>query len=192
VTRAGLRDPVLDAQRAFRALLDAIAHPGRVVALPPVDAPPPLDTAAMAICLTLVDHETPLWLDDRAATPEVLEHLRLHCGCPIVEDPSACRFALVADAAAVPPITVLEAGTDESPEGSATLIVQVPALAGGRGRRLSGPGIAREAFLDAQGPGEEFWAGLRDNHARFPRGVDVLLTAGATAAALPRTTRVEG
>ena len=70
--------------------------------------------------------------------------------------------------------------------------MQVEALVAGRGRRLTGPGIRLEARLEARGLPETFWQGFRHNHALFPRGVDVLLTAGRQLAALPRTTAVEG
>jgi alpha-D-ribose 1-methylphosphonate 5-triphosphate synthase subunit PhnH len=92
----------------------------------------------------------------------------------------------------VPELDRFDPGTDEYPDRSATVIVQVDTLSGGAGRRLTGPGIESEARLDAPGLPERFWEGLRANHGRFPRGVDVLLTAGSRLAALPRTTAVEG
>ena len=65
--RHGLSDPVLDSKRIFRGVLDAMAHPGRVVPLPPPPDPPaPLVPAAAAVALTLLDYETPLWLDPAA------------------------------------------------------------------------------------------------------------------------------
>ena len=60
----GFADPVFDSQATFRAALDALARPGRVAALPPVLTPPaPLNPATAALCLTLADLDTPLWLD---------------------------------------------------------------------------------------------------------------------------------
>lgn len=187
----GLADPVLDSQRIFRSVLEAMAHPGRVVGLAgPAETPEPLHRAAAAVCLALVDLETPLWLDPLGRTPEVLDGLRFHCGCPIVEEPRQARFALIVDAGGMPPLEAFDAGTDEYPDRSATVIVQVAALAAGAGKRLAGPGIAGEGRLSVGGLPERFWTGLRENHARFPRGVDVILASPASVAALPRTTQV--
>ena len=55
---AGFADPVPDAQRCFRAVLDAMAHPGRVARVAGVSSAGLLGTAAAAVLLTLVDHET--------------------------------------------------------------------------------------------------------------------------------------
>jgi alpha-D-ribose 1-methylphosphonate 5-triphosphate synthase subunit PhnH len=191
--RPGLADPVLDSQRIFRGVLDAMSHPGRIVAPAVADAAAgPLHPATEAVCLALVDFETPLWLDAAGRSADVIAHLRFHCGCPIVDEPAHARFAVVVDPARMPELERFDPGTDEYPDRSATVIVQVGALSGGAGRRLTGPGIQSEVRLDAPGLPEHFWASLRANHDRFPRGVDVLLTAGGRLAALPRTTRVEG
>jgi alpha-D-ribose 1-methylphosphonate 5-triphosphate synthase subunit PhnH len=188
---AGFADPVLDAQRVFRAVLDAMAHPGRVVGLPGPDAPPPLGPATAAVCLTLLDLDTPVWLDAAAATVDVVAYLRFHCGAPVVGTAAAARFAVIADAASMPALGTFEPGSDERPDLSATLVIQVAGLAGGRGARLTGPGTEGDTRLEVGGvPG--LWAGLRANAGRFPRGVDVILCAGTRLAALPRTTAVEG
>jgi alpha-D-ribose 1-methylphosphonate 5-triphosphate synthase subunit PhnH len=191
--RGGLADPVLDSQRIFRAVLEAMSHPGRVVSLGLEGGPlPPLHPATLAICLALADFETPLWLDAAGRTAEVSAHLRFHCGCPLVDDPARARFAVVAAPAAMPEIDRFDPGRAEYPDRSATVIVQARTLAGGTGRRLSGPGIGSDGRLEVDGLPARFWEGLRANHDRFPRGVDVLLTAGTSLAALPRTTRVDG
>jgi alpha-D-ribose 1-methylphosphonate 5-triphosphate synthase subunit PhnH len=190
--RRGLADPVTDGQAIFRAVLEAMARPGRVVEVPATaEVPPPLDPAAAAVCLALVDLETPLWLDGPARTAEVLEYVRFHCGAPVVDAPGAARFALVVDASSAPPLAAFAQGTDEEPERSATVILQVAELAAGQGSRLAGPGIAGEARLRVEGLTAAVWSQLRDNHAAFPRGIDLVLVAGSRLAALPRTTRVE-
>jgi alpha-D-ribose 1-methylphosphonate 5-triphosphate synthase subunit PhnH len=187
---AGFADPVLDSQRAFRAVLEAMAHPGRIVTAVTPSPPPPLGMAAAAVCLTLLDFDTPLWVDP-AASVDVVDYLRFHCGVPLVAAPGAARFALVADAARLPSLDDLDAGTDERPDLSATVVLQVAGLAGGGGPRLTGPGIAREARLEVSGA-PELWSVVGANTRRFPRGVDFVLCAGDRLAALPRTTRVEG
>jgi alpha-D-ribose 1-methylphosphonate 5-triphosphate synthase subunit PhnH len=190
--RPGLVDPVLDSQRIFRGVLDAMSSPGWVVTLAPKEPPlPPLNSASLAICLALVDLETPMWLDAAARTAEVMAHLRFHCGCRIVDEPAQARFALVVDAMEMPALDRFDAGTDEYPDRSATMIVQTRTLTAGAGRRLAGPGIESEAWLEAGGLAVGFWQDFRANRERFPCGVDVLLTSGGSVAALPRTTRVE-
>jgi alpha-D-ribose 1-methylphosphonate 5-triphosphate synthase subunit PhnH len=99
---------------------------------------------------------------------------------------------VVADAQGMPALDRFDAGTDEYPDRSATVIVQAATLTSGTGRRLTGPGIESAAWLEAGGLAAGFWPDLRANRDRFPRGVDVVVTAGASVAALPRTTRVEG
>jgi alpha-D-ribose 1-methylphosphonate 5-triphosphate synthase subunit PhnH len=189
----GLADPTLESQRAFRSVLEAMSHPSRIVEIPgAIQAPAPLHPATALASLALLDLDTPLWLDGAASRPEVREWLRFHCGVPLVDRPGAATFALVADPRDMPPLAEFDAGTAEHPDRSATLVIQVQALLGGTGRRLSGPGIDREARLDVVGVPDAFWTWLDANHALFPRGVDVVASAERAIAALPRTTRVEG
>jgi alpha-D-ribose 1-methylphosphonate 5-triphosphate synthase subunit PhnH len=189
--QAGYADPVADSQRTFRAVLDAVAHPGRVVSTGESLIPPgPLAPAAAAIALTLFDFETPVWVDE-AVGVEAREWLRFHTGALITDDPASAGFALVTDARLLPALGTLDCGTDERPERSATLVIQVDELVTGTGYRLTGPGIETEERLAVHGLPDPFWRELRENHGLFPRGVDVLLVAGSRLSALPRTTRVE-
>ena len=98
-----LPDPVADAQSCFRAVLDAMARPGRIRTVPAgLAAPSPLCDAAAALLLTLVDHETPLWLDP-AAEP-ARGWIGFHTGAPVVP-PAQALFALalsLPDLAALP------------------------------------------------------------------------------------------
>ncbi len=188
----GFADPVLGAQGTFRAALEAMAHPGRVVqAQGPPAPPPPLRPMAAALCLALLDLDTPLWIDAAGAAPAVVEYLRFHCGCPLVAADAAV-FALIADVARLGAGAVLSLGTDEEPERGATLIIQVDRLVPGEGRRLTGPGIAGETRLSAPGLPDEVWRRLGAASGRFPRGLDAFLVARDEFAAVPRTTRIEG
>jgi alpha-D-ribose 1-methylphosphonate 5-triphosphate synthase subunit PhnH len=194
----GLADPVHGAQSVFRAVLDAMASPGRVVAVPAnvlAAAPPaPLGPAAASALLTLCDIDTPLWLD-RCTLASAADYLRFHCGAPLITDPAAARFAMAAEPDALPPLDAFDLGSDEYPDRSATLVVEVAGLAagksGGTALTLSGPGIAGSAALTVGGLPDGFRAQRTALAALFPRGLDVVLTCGDRLAALPRTTRVE-
>ncbi len=182
----GFADPVLDAQASFRAILEAMSRPGRIQRMAARIAPPaPLCTAAGAALLSLADADTPLWLD---AGDAVAEWLRFHCGAPITADIGAARFALAC--ATAPKLATLDIGTDEDPQLGATLILQVSGLVAGEGWRLTGPGIQHEHRLRVLGAPADFTAAWVRNQALFPRGIDVLLCAGDSIAALPRSVMI--
>lgn len=183
---AGFTNPVPDAQRCFRAVLDAMARPGRIMRANGVTAPPPLGTAAAAVVLTLVDHETPLWLDPDAALAR--RWIEFHCGAPVVADHTACVFAL---ALSLPDLNRLPKGSHESPQDSATVIYQVAAFGTGKAYRLSGPGLREPELLTVKGLPRDFVSIWRRNHALFPRGIDLILCAGDQLTALPRTVAIE-
>ena len=70
-----------------------MARPGRCcTGRQRADAPAPLDPATAAVLLTLVDHETPLWLDP--AVDAARDWIAFHCGAPIVERSGSAAFAL--------------------------------------------------------------------------------------------------
>jgi alpha-D-ribose 1-methylphosphonate 5-triphosphate synthase subunit PhnH len=188
---SGFADPVLDAQATFRDLLEALAHPGRIVPSTADLAPPaPLLAPAYAAALSLLDFETPVWLDDRLAAPAVRDTLRLHCGCPIVTEPCQASFALLG-AHADTPLAVFAAGTPEYPDRSATLIWQVEELAIDGGVILTGPGIRASTRLRVRGLPGDFWIQWGMNQRRYPLGVDVVLVAADRIAALPRSIEVQ-
>ncbi|CAH0204975.1 phosphonate C-P lyase system protein PhnH [Roseomonas sp. CECT 9278] len=182
----GFADPVLDAQAAFRAVLEAMSRPGRVVvAGSALQAPAPLCRAAAAVLLALADADTPLWSD---AGADAQAWLRFHCGAPIVAMPGDAAFVLASGAP--PALAALQAGTEEQPQRGATLVLQVAALEPGRGWRLTGPGIEHEHRLAVTGAPDGFIAAWAASRTRFPRGVDVVLCAHDRLAALPRTVAI--
>lgn len=190
----GFEDSVQGSQRVFRAVLDAMSHPGKIVDINDIDdAPVPLNKATAAICLTLVDFETPLWADaEIASSGEAMNYLRFHCGCPVTEDPQAARTGLFADASALTSFERFNCGTDERPDLSTTLIVQVEGLSETGAMTLSGPGIKKTRSLGVDGVTGTFWDAVRRNANMFPRGIDLILTTGKQIVCLPRTTKVEG
>jgi alpha-D-ribose 1-methylphosphonate 5-triphosphate synthase subunit PhnH len=146
-----------------------------------------------AIARTLADHETTLWLDGvLAAAPEVAAFLRFHTGARITADPADAGFALISAAEAMPEMKAFAQGTDAYPDRSTTLVIAVERLANDAGGlRLAGPGIKGSTSLLVTPMPRDFVRQRADNEARFPCGVDCILTASDLIAALPRTTRVE-
>ncbi len=190
----GFADPPLEAQSVFRSILDAMAHPGRIctIAQSNASAPGLLDPAAFAFALTLVDFETPVWLDQGfAADQEVVEALRFHCGCPIIEDPAHASFAFVNDVRCAPPLSAFHQGTPDYPDRSTTVVMQVSGLDDTEGAQLTGPGIKKAARLAVDGASWSFWQQWSINHGRYPLGVDLILTSGSRLAALPRSVHGE-
>ena len=183
--RPGFADPAAESQGCFRALLDAMSRPGTVnragTALRP---PEQLHQATAAVLLTLVDADAPLWLDPALAG--AWDWIAFHCGAAAGRRDTA-PFAC---AASMPTLAGLHGGTDLAPEESATLVLQVPGLGGGDAFVLSGPGIETETAVEVAGLPGDFVAQWAANGAAYPRGVDLVLCAGDSLCALPRTCRV--
>ncbi|HEY4821447.1 MAG TPA: phosphonate C-P lyase system protein PhnH [Xanthobacteraceae bacterium] len=191
VLAPGFSDPGHDAQRLFRAVLDAFAHPGRIMSLPdPPAGPGTISPATAAYLLTLVDRDTPLWLAPEFERPAVRDFVRFHTGAPIVARRDEAVFAVLAhDTASLDGFAI---GTDPYPDRSATLVIEVPVLGAGAARRWRGPGIDGQAAVAVGGLGADFWQAWADNHALFPCGVDIVFAAGSQLLALPRSIAVEG
>lgn len=183
-------DPVLDAQRSFRAALKALANPGQAQALGTAHVPPALPglgAASHALCLALLDLDTPLWLAPAFDTPAIRANLSLHCGCPITQARGEARFALL-DASCLEDLSGFATGDDRAPDLSCTLLVQLQALAGGAANTWAGPGIRDHRRAELPVPAL-FWA-ERATRNHFPRGLDVLFLAARHLVGLPRSTRV--
>lgn len=182
----GLADPVHDAQRCFRALLQALSEPGAPVALPVLTAPGvPLAPALASVLLTLLDGDTRVALDAGSAATQ---WLRFHTSAPTSTVEEA-DFVVVTDPARRPALSALASGSDESPERGATLLMALPALDGGVPTRWRGPGICGERAVALPLP-PAFWHEWRASQASFPRGVDVLFIGPDAVIGLPRSTAV--
>ena len=190
--RPGFADPVFESQAISRAVMQAMARPGLPVRIASDLRPPaPLTVPSTAIVLTLCDFETPLWLDSRPFSTEARRYLRFHCGCPLATSPEDAVFALIADPRHMPSLAEFGQGTDEYPDRSATLILQVQSLSQGSTFRLSGPGIKGATELSVLGLPAWFPAAWKLNHAQYPVGIDVILADSDRIAGLPRSTRLE-
>jgi len=186
----GFSDPVHDAQAAFRAILETMSRPGKIADLSlPLPAPPPLNPASAAVCLTLLDYDTRLWTDAGTETA-ASQWLTFHTGCRFCEAPQA-DVALITAPHGMPDLETFPVGEPERPEASALVIIQVEDLQTGPGVHLHGPGIESRARLAPLGLPPTFWTRRLDIVGRYPLGIDLVFTCGASLASLPRTTRTE-
>jgi len=188
---AGFADRALSAQSTFRSVMDAMARPGSVQRIvSSAGAPAALMRGTAAIALTLFDHDTPVWLDPLlTATSDVTNWLKFHTGAPVIADSSICSFALVGDAKTLPALDRFSFGTNEYPDRSTTLILQVDSLTHGPSIELRGPGIDGTAVLQAAIQPPDLFERLAINAVLFPRGIDMVLVHDDSIVAIPRTTR---
>jgi alpha-D-ribose 1-methylphosphonate 5-triphosphate synthase subunit PhnH len=179
--------PVLDAdtaQRAFRAVLDALAHPGTPTTLPRAGQVP----AALLPVLALADLDTPVCvLGDRGDT--WADALTTATSAPAAPPGSA---RLVAALRRLEPgeLAALRTGSAAAPEDAALVALAVPALAGGPALRLSGPGNPGTRTITPHGlPADLVAARAR---AAFPAGADLLLVdPDGGVLGLPRSAVIE-
>ncbi|HYH32300.1 MAG TPA: phosphonate C-P lyase system protein PhnH [Pseudonocardia sp.] len=171
-----------EAQRTFRAVLDALARPGTPVALPPVGDVP----AALLPVLALADLDTPVcvlgheWWGDALTTAT---------SAPVVPL-GAARLVAALRPLAAGESAILRTGSAAAPEDAALVALAVPGLDGGPPLRLSGPGVPGTRTVAARGLPQDLITARAA--AAFPSGVDLLLVAPDGAAiGLPRSTRIE-
>ena len=183
--------PVQDAQHSFRRLLKAMSEPGVIVSLHQLTHGwQPLNLATTSVLLTLADNDTPVWLSASLQNDIASQNLRFHTNAPMVEHPQQAVFAVANEHISHEQLNALSEGSAVAPESSATLILQVASLSGGRMLRLTGAGIADERMVAPQLP-ECIIHELTERPHPFPLGIDLILTCGERLLAIPRTTHVE-
>src|SRR5690606_14930988 len=156
--------------------LTALSEPGLIQDVGDAPAVDRLAPATYALCLTLLDSDTPLWLSRQFDTPALRANLAFHCGCPIVSAPEQAAFALL-DGSEAADVPAFSAGSDRDPDISCTVLIQLDALDGGSASTWQGPGILGNRVMHLPLP-EAFWP-RRAVHG-FPKGLDFFLTAGTS------------
>jgi alpha-D-ribose 1-methylphosphonate 5-triphosphate synthase subunit PhnH len=186
----GFSDPVFQGQNVFKAIMDGMARPGTIQTVgPEIAPPPPLGIAAGAIALTLCDHETPVWLSAALAKSTLPTWLAFNTGA-FLGDKLDARFVFLEGGAMLSSFSQFALGTQEYPDRSATIVLEITALEGGKDLALSGPGIKSIAMIAPIGLPDSFLRLWTDNRAIFPRGADIILTSGKRFVCLPRTTKI--
>ena len=116
----GFTDAPIDAARAFRGLMTAMARPGTICDVSGATPPAPLGAAAGTAILTLCDPDTPIYLGSACDTQDVRDWITFQTGAPFVP-PAQAMFAVGAwdDL----PLCEFAIGTAEYPDRSATVVV---------------------------------------------------------------------
>lgn len=174
--------PPDEAQRTFRAVLDALARPGTRRALPPVGDVP----AALLPVLALADLDTPVSVLGHEGWGDALTTATSAPVGPL----GAARLVAALRPLAAGEFAALRTGSAAAPEDAALVALAVPGLDGGRRLRLSGPGIPGSRTVAPRGlPPDLITARAA---TAFPAGPDLLLVAPDGAViGLPRSTHVE-
>lgn len=177
-------------QRAFRILLQAMAHPGEIHLLPP-DVP---NQGLPLVAQTLLDHEVGFAVigpdsESLASSLRDLTRSRL-------TDISAADFVVVAGGGSRGGILEVKRGSLEYPDRGATVIYLVEELSpegtAGLHIRLKGPGIKEETGLVITGLDDREMIELKQVNQDFPLGVDCfLLDKRGRIAGIPRSNSVE-
>jgi alpha-D-ribose 1-methylphosphonate 5-triphosphate synthase subunit PhnH len=180
-------------QRRFRALMDALAWPGRIVSsgedLLPIGAIPP---SAVAALLAIADFETAIHLSPALARDTVsAADLRFRTGARLTGNPAVAQFAVLDLAADALDIAAYHQGTAEYPDRSTTLFLIAKALIGGPSFIALGPGIQSRARIAPIGLPNDFETQWEANRASFPLGVDIVVCADTQLFALPRSIRLQ-
>lgn len=198
------REEVLRLQKSFRAVMDALAHPGRPAQIPCARAAnahafPGMHEALVTVVSLFVDQATTFCM--APGCPHALESAiatETHARCVPVDDAAFVVVPDTADAESLE-VAVMRArpGTPLSPERGATVIVGCARIAG-EGEdstgltlmRASGPGVkGANAFAVDRTEWEHARAWRADE---FPCGIDILLVdAQGCVVGVPRTTKVE-
>ncbi|MET3614927.1 alpha-D-ribose 1-methylphosphonate 5-triphosphate synthase subunit PhnH [Rhizobium aquaticum] len=188
----GFANPVLGAQATFRALMDAMSRPGTIHTIGGDANPPhPVGVAQGAVALTLADHDTTVWLSPALAHETVKGWVGFHTGAEIVASSAHARFAFLAAGEPIPDFHGFAPGSQDYPDRSATLVIELPALSGGPEFVARGPGIKDSTVITAQGLPADFLRRWATNRAFFPLGLDIVFTAGSDLMALPRSTDLQ-
>ncbi len=191
VFTGGFADPVLSSQSVFRALMDGMASPARVLSLEDkAEVPQPVSPAMAAVALTLLDHDTQVWLSPALAASAFPQWLAFYAGAPITADRMAADFAFFTGEDGFPELSGLPLGSDTYPDRSTTLVIEVDALEGGDILIARGPGIREVQELSPMGLSARFLSEWEINRGLYPRGLDIILVSGAAFLCLPRTTRL--
>lgn len=195
-------DNVFDSQQIFKILMDAMSRPGKIYKLYSHNfskVPECLNPFVISILKTLGDNNVTFSAGDDDS--EVLhKYIEVNTGMAHADFRSA-DYALFDGKEFDKNLLMLNNGTLEFPESSATAIISVESILQGKCKvsaadntelHMSGPGIQEKHILTITGLDREYINTLKEANAVFPLGVDtIFIDDGGNMTCMPRTTKVE-
>lgn len=191
-------DFVHDSQQIFHTLMMALAFPGSIQTLKPLDLalPQPDLHFILQPFLTLLDLETSFCVaggnpEQRA---EITRYIEINTHCPQV-DCSRADYILCLESSLNGRFSELKRGGLSDPEKSATVFYLVDqisdtTLEGGSGLTLVGPGIRDQKEVQVTGLDTAEAAAWLASKNDYPLGIDIyLVSRTGTIIGIPRTAR---
>jgi alpha-D-ribose 1-methylphosphonate 5-triphosphate synthase subunit PhnH len=189
-TGKAFNNPSHDSQSVFRQILKSMAEPGSILTINAQIIPPhPLSIATAAICLSLLDFETNLWIQASLKTHEVIKYLKFHTGLKITDVPKKANFCILGTS--IPNLDEFCSGTDDYPENGSTLIIQTDEISTRAQLQFEGPGIKSYRYVSVGSINKDFWSNREDLQSLFPRGLDLVFTQNNKMISVPRTTKID-
>lgn len=196
----GFSDIALGSQSVFRSALEALSYPGRPVTLDVTfEAPKAAQASASGLLLALLEPGAQLWLSPSLVNTDAATWITFHTDCKITPHQHEADFAWIKHWDELPALKSFALGTDEYPDHSTTCVIDIATpttkIANSPALTLMGPGIAHTSSIEqlAATPAqlEGFAQQWVNNHASFPRGVDIFFATSTGLIGLPRTTRIQ-
>lgn len=197
---AGLQNPVSDAQVIFRSALKAMSEPGTLVDIAQPNGVANLTPAMFGLILALIDQQTTLWLSDSFNQPSIVKNIQFHAGAMLTTDAAGAQFAL-AQGDQITDLARFNQGSDESPEMSCSLLLQVSHLSAldaahsdqpiNQQLVLTGPGIQSSQTIAIGELSSELLDYLVNRDTAFPKGLDCYFVSGDQLLCIPRTTQIK-
>ena len=182
--------PVDESQQVFRDLLKAMSEPGYIASVHEMSLNDcSLFSSTWRIALTLLDHDTLVYLSPNLSADNVAKSIAFQTGARLTEHASEADFALIT----VDEMGLIESfrkGSIERPHESCTVLIQVPTLDSEHPFELSGPGIQNTKQMAFPKLSELDLQHLADNYQLYPCGLDFVFCTPSQFFALPRTTRL--
>ncbi|MDO6765124.1 phosphonate C-P lyase system protein PhnH [Agarivorans sp. 1_MG-2023] len=191
---SGFIDGIHNAQQCFRYILKALSEPGTVVTLNKHPGFSPLNAAASQIIMSLCDQQTGVYLssalaESRDGLEQAWHNLAFHNG--VSSTPMEEADYLVVSGIEDLNLQRVKAGTDASPELSASVLVQTTGFDKGPRFRLSGPGIKHSVELQLGELSDSLVNYLLKPSHRYPLGIDFMFCHQQSLVAISRTTKLE-